>query len=403
MSRLAPGALWLLTPTAERRDGGWIDDVLAQRVAERGLDARLDQVGRFPRQRVEVLRGDEPERRVNELYYRRGWTDGLPVVPPTLGRVEAMLRQTARPATQVIAPLEPLLGLATVEKVAANAVMAGCLPAHSPVVLAAVEAIAEPEFNLRGVQTTDENVTPLVIVSGPLAAALDINASFGALGPGWRANAAIGRALRLVMHNIGGGWPAVVAFAGLGQPGRYTLCFAEDEATNPWPSLREELGFGAEESVVVVSRAETAINVTGGLDDLASVMGSAASAFSMLHDGKVTVVLAPFVAAELAKQGWDKAAAKQYLHDKGRMSAEAWRRTWLHQRLIEADRWPDWVLNAAEEGAIPAVAGPDDITIVVAGGDIPIPQCAYFPSWGFPPARVAKRIEASADGLDDRS
>jgi hypothetical protein len=253
---VARDALWLLTPTAERRDGGWIDDVLAERVAERGLDARLDQVGRFPRQRVEVVRGGEPERRVNDLYYRRGWTDGLPVVPPTLGRVEAMRRPTTRLPGVVIAPLEPLLGLATLEKVAANAVMAGCLPAHFPVVLAAVEAIAEPAFNLRGVQTTDENVAPLLIVSGPLAAALDINASFGALGPGWQANAAIGRALRLVMHNIGGGWPAAVSFAGLGQPGRYGLCFAEDETASPWESLREELGFAVEETIVVVGRAE---------------------------------------------------------------------------------------------------------------------------------------------------
>jgi hypothetical protein len=129
-------------------------------------------------------------------------------------------------------------------------------------------------------------------------------------------------------------------------------------------------------------------------------MGSAASGFSMLHDGKVTVVLAPFVASELAKQGWDKAAAKQYLFEEGRMPPEAWRRTWLAERLIEADQWPDWVRAAAEEGAIPAVAGPEDITIVVAGGDIPIPQCAYFPSWGFPPCRIAKRIAAPADGLD---
>ncbi len=390
---VAGAALWLLTPSAERRDGGWIDDVLAERVAERGLDARLDLVGQFPRQRVEVVRGDDPAREAGDLYYRRGWTDGLPVVPPTLGRVEAMLRQATRLPGEIIAPLEPLLGLATLEKVAANAVMAGCEPSHFPVLLAAVEALAEPEFNLRGVQTTDENVAPLLIVSGPIAAALDINAGFGALGPGWRANATIGRALRLVMHNIGGGWPAAVSFAGLGHPGRYTLCFAEDEGRSPWPSLRQELGFAAEDSIVVLGRAESVINVTGGLDDLASVMGSAASGFSMLNSGKVSVVLAPFVAEELAKQGWDKAAAKQYLFEQGRMPAEAWRRTWLKQRLIETDRWPDWVRAAAEAGAIPAVADPDDITIVVAGGDIPIPQCAYFPSWGFPPCRVAKRIE----------
>ena len=213
----------------------------------------------------------------------------------------------------VLGELDPLKGLATVEKVAANAVMAGCRPEYLPVVLAAVRAIADPAFNLRGVQTTDENVTPLVVVCGPVARAIGVNASFGALGPGWQANAAIGRAVRLVMNNIGGGWPAAVSFAGLGQPGRYTLCLAERTELSPWPPFHVELGFGAKESAVVVLRAESVINVTGGLDDLASVMGSAASGFTMLHGGVAAVVLAPFVAKELAEEGLDKADVKRRL------------------------------------------------------------------------------------------
>lgn len=385
-------ALWLLLPTAQRRDGGWIDDVLAQRLKEQTSDGRLTEVGDFPRQRVEVVRGGDLECEVNERFYRRGWSDGLPLVAPTLGRVESMLRAAGRGANEIIGILEPLQGMATVEKVAANAVMAGCEPAHFPAVLAAVEALAEPDFNLRGVQTTDENVAPLLVVSGPAAGAMGVNSRFGALGPGWRANAAIGRAVRLVMHNIGGGWPGVVSFAGLGHPGRYTLCFAEDDSTNPWEPLRTELGFARAESVLVVSRAESVINVTGGLVELASVMASAASAFSMLHNGLVTVVLAPFVAQELADRGMSKADVKTYLHVHARIPAETWKKLWLHERLIEPDRWPDWVREAAEHGGIPAVATPDDITVVVAGGDIPIPQCAYFPSWGFPPCRIAKRI-----------
>ena len=388
--------LWVLLPSAQRRDGGWIDDVLAARARERGYENRLTEVGDFPRQRVEVIRGPDSERALNERFYRRGWTDGLPVTAPTLGRIEAMIRAGGQAANHVVGILEPLQGVASVEKIAANAVMAGCEPAHFPVVLAAVAALAEPEFNLRGVQTTDENVTPLVVVSGPVADDLGINSRFGALGPGWRANAAIGRAVRLVMHNIGGGWPGIVSFAGLGQPGRYGLCFAEDDAANPWQPLRVELGFEPAGSIVVVGRAESVINVTGGLEDLASVMGSAASGFAMLHSGKVTVVLAPFVARELADRGISKADAKAFLHAEGRMPTARWRKTWLHDRLIAAERWPDWVQAAAEQGAIPAVAAPDDITIVVAGGDIPIPQCAYFPSWGFPPCRIAKRIPLTA-------
>ncbi len=393
--------LWVLLPTAERRGGGWIDDVLVERVREHardhGLEDRLAEVGNFPRQRVEVIRAADPERALGERFYRRGWTDGLPVTAPTVGRVDEMVRAGGRAALDVVAILEPLQGLATVEKIATNAVMAGCEPAHFPVVLAAVEALAEPEFNLRGVQTTDENVAPLVVVSGPVAEQLGITSGFGALGPGWRANAAIGRAVRMVMNNIGGGWPGAVSFAGLGQPARYTLCLAENADQSPWQPLHVELGFDTKVSTVTLGRAETVINVTGGLADLASVMGSAASLFAMLHNGKVTVLLAPFVAGEMARDGWTKDDVKTYLHEHGRMPAEAWRASWLHERIVEPGKWPDWVRESAAHGAIPPVRAPDDITVVIAGGDIPIPQNAYLPSWGFPPCRVTKEINLPRD------
>ena len=395
-----PPPLWVLLPSGQRASGEWIDDTLRERTAEARLLDKAPLAARFPRQRVEVVRGADPEAEVNRRFYLRGWTDGLPIVAPTLGRVEEALSWAPAdaPPDAVLGELDPLKGLATVEKVAVNAVMAGCRPEYLPVVLAAVRAIADPAFNLRGVQTTDENVTPLIVVCGPVAGATRMNASFGALGPGWQANAAIGRAVRLVMNNIGGGWPAAVSFAGLGQPGRYTLCLAERTELSPWPPLHVELGFDAEESVVVVMRAESVINVTGGLDDLASVMGTAASGFTMLHGGVAAVAIAPFVAKELADKGLDKADVKRRLWLDGRMPADAWRRTWLHERLIGARQWPDWVREAAErEGAIPAVATPEDLVLLVAGGDIPIPQCAYFPSWGFPRCLVTRRIELPAD------
>jgi hypothetical protein len=222
------GSLWIVVPTGQQAAGGWIADTLSQRAAEQGLSGKVPLAGDFPRQRIEVVRGPRAEERLQELFLRRGWSDGLPVVPPTVARVNEMLAFTDRTASEPVGEVEPLKGLATVEKVVANAVMAGCRPEYLPVVLAAVEALLDPAFNLRGVQTTDENVAPLLIVNGPMARVLDINARFGALGPGWQANAAIGRALRLVMHNLGGGWPGAVAFAGLGQPGRYTLCLAEN-------------------------------------------------------------------------------------------------------------------------------------------------------------------------------
>ena len=385
--------LWVLLPTGQRSTGEWIDDTLRTRAEEQGLLDRLNQVGAFPHQRIEVVRGPNADGVVNEMFYRRGWTDGLPIVPPTTNRVDGMLRAGGQPRNKVLGEAEPLKGVVTIEKVAINAVMAGCEDIHMPVVMAATEALLDPAFNLRGVQTTDENVTPLLMLSGPLAKTLHMNSRFGALGPGWRANGAIGRAVRLIMHNLGGGWPAAVAFAGLGQPGRYSLCLAEDDAFNPWESLREELGFTVDDSVLVVQRAESVINVTGGLDDIATVMASATSAFSRLHGGQVTVILAPHVAKVLADEGLSKADVKTYLHEHGRCTAADFENSWLPTRLAGKTKWPAWVKAGVANDRVPAVKSPDDITIIVAGGDIPIPQCAYLPTWGFPPCRIAKKIQ----------
>jgi hypothetical protein len=392
-------ALWVVVPAAMRASGEWIDDTLAQRAREKGLLARTPLAGEFPRQRVEVIRGADPDAAVGDLFARRGWTDGLPIVPPTLTRVDAALAWGGRPREESLGEMPPLGGIATLEKVAANAVMAGCRPEYFPVVVAAVEAILDPAFNLRGVQTTDENVAPLLIVNGPVAPALGINAEWGVLGPGWRANATIGRAIRLILNTIGGGWPGAVSFAGLGQPGRYTLCVAERAHDSPWPALHVDMGYRPEQSTVTVLRAESAINVTGGLDELASVIGSAASLFAMLHAGKVATLVAPHVARKLAREGWGKSDVQRYLHGHGRLAAETWRRSWIRSAVRETE-WPAWVTEAAGTGDIPAVREPEDITVVVAGADLEIPQHAYFPSWGHPPCRVTREIAMPADWGD---
>ena len=384
--------LWVLIPTGQRASGEWIDDTLKLRVAEAGLSAKIPLAGDFPRQRVEAVRDPDATASVNERFYRRGWTDGLPIVPPTVERVEDMVRSAGLDGNRVLGEMQPLGGLATVERVAANAVMAGCQAEHFPVVLAIVEALLDPAFNLRGVQTTDENVTPLAVFSGPEAQRLEINGATGALGPGWRGNAAIGRAVRLILNNLGGGWPGAVSLAGLGQPGRYTLCFAEREDESPWEPLRVELGLAAEENAVVVFRAETVVNVTGGLAEIASVMGSAASAFTMLHSGKVAVALSPYVARQLAGQGWTKRSVQEFLHAEGRLPAEQWERSWLRRTVKAPAEWPAWVSRAAAGGRIPAVEDPADISVIVAGANLAIPQNAYFPSWGFPPCRIVRPV-----------
>ena len=385
-------SLWILNPSGQTSAGAWIDDTLLARVDERGMQAKWPLVANFPRQRVEVMRGIDPAAEVARLFELRGWTDGLPIVPPTTGRVEEMLDYAPLSRDALVGELDPLRGLATVEKIAINAVMAGCRSDYFPIILKAVEALAETDFNLRGVQTTDENVTPLILVNGPIARQIGMNDGFGCLGPGWRANATIGRAIRLVMQNIGGGWPAVVAFAGLGQPGRYTLCFSENEAQSPWDPLHVDAGFRADQNIVTVLRAESAINVTGGLEEVASVMGSAASAFSWLHGGIVTVAISPATAEALVKEGVSKEEARKWLHENGRIPAAALDALWIRQNVGKAKEWPDWAEAAIKAGAVPPVASPENITLVVAGGDVPIAQQAYFPTWGYPDCRIMKEI-----------
>ncbi len=177
-----------------------------------------------------------------EAMFARGWTDGLPVVPPTEARVLRMLEGTSRAADEVVAVVPPDLIDVTVEKVAINAVMAGCQPEYLPWVLAAVEAVCNDEFNMHGVLATTMPVGPVVVANGPGAAAIGMSSGGNVLGQGNRANLTIGRALQLVVRNVGGGRPGGVDRATHGNPGKLSFCFAEDEAGSPWTSLAESRG-----------------------------------------------------------------------------------------------------------------------------------------------------------------
>src|ERR671931_118919 len=164
-----------------------------------------------------------------EELYARGVTDGLPVVPPTRARVDRAIEASGRAADELIALVPPNFGRATVEKIAINAVMAGCRPEYLPVVIAAVDAVCDDRFNLHGVSATTNSTAQLIVVNGPIRAALDINCGANLFGPGWRANATIGRALRLVCLNVGGAVPGVVSMSCFAHPGRYTYCIGEWE------------------------------------------------------------------------------------------------------------------------------------------------------------------------------
>ena len=192
-----------------------------------------------------------------EAMWDRGWSDGLPVVPPTEARVLRMLEGTTRAPSEIVATVPPTLVECSVEKVAVNAVMAGCEPEHLPVVIAAVEAACTDEFNMHGVLATTMSVGPVLVVSGPIAKRIGMNSGLNALGQGNRANSTIGRALQLVVRNVGGGRPGEVDRATFGSPAKVGFCFAEDETGSPWTSLAESRGWRSDQSTVTVFAGES--------------------------------------------------------------------------------------------------------------------------------------------------
>ncbi|MEP4195513.1 MAG: redoxin domain-containing protein [Aliishimia sp.] len=198
--------------------------------------------------RIDVASGDD----VAEFMFDQGFSDGLPLVPPTPERVMRMLGGTHRDPQDVVATVAPNMGEATVEKIAINAVMAGCKPEYLPVVIAAVEAVCTDEFNIHGVTATTMGAAPVMVINGPIREKIDMNMKLGALGAGNRANATIGRALRLVVRNVGGASTGGVERSTLGNPMKFTMCFAEWEERSPWDPLHVERGFAPEDSVVTV-------------------------------------------------------------------------------------------------------------------------------------------------------
>ncbi len=250
-----------------------------------------------------------------EVWFERGVTDGLPVVPPTRERVERMLAGTRRDRHEVLGEMPPNYGRLTVEKAAINAVMAGCRPEYLPVVIAAAECACDPAFNLHGVATSTHFSAPLVLVNGPVRARIGLNASFGVFGPGFRANATIGRALRLLMINIGGARPGETSMSTFGHPGRYTYCIAENEEASPWPPYHVDRGFPADRSTVTLFAGEGPHGISDHASRTARALaGSLGWSMAGLWNSKhfplyshTMLVVGPEHARTFADDGWSKA------------------------------------------------------------------------------------------------
>ncbi len=300
-----------------------------------------------------------------EEMFERGWTDGLPVVPPTPERVAAMLG--GRDPGASVGAVPPGMGEATLERVAACAVLAGCKPAYFPVVLAAVEAALDPAFNLNGQAVTTQSAGQLVIVNGPIRDAIGLNSGMGVLGPGWRANMTIGRALRLVVTLTGEGAPGRLDRSALGQPGKLGFCIAEDEESSPWESLHVERGFARDASVVtlVASDAPTSISdhQSRTPEDLAWVLGwGAASSWSANWwplGATSLYVICPEHAALFAQAGWTKDDVRQAMFEAVRRPARELRRGETTSLVQASD--PDAIVTKW--------TSPAEIMLIAAGGE----------------------------------
>jgi hypothetical protein len=310
-----------------------------------------------------------------ELYFDKGVTDGLPVVPPTEERVQRMMAATARPSDEVIALVPPNYGEATVEKIAVNAVMAGCKPEYLPVVIAGVQAMCDERVNLHGVQGTTHTATPLFIVNGPIRRQLDINCAAGVFGSGWRANATIGRALRLIMTNIGGARPGEIDKSAMGHPGKYTYLIGENEEVSPWEPLHVEQGYAAEESTISVycCDAPQCINNHGSRTArgiLRTVGASMAVGWSdkTYLAGNYMVVIGPEHARTIAADGMSKQEVKRFLYENVRRPLGELLPGPDGSEGVSRERLPGWLDATSDATLVPKVVSPESIIIVVAGG-----------------------------------
>jgi len=408
----ALGAVGLPVLVVQHPLGGESPDGVGHRVAQaveqisslfgHGSRAAADGPGRSsprlagPQPRDEAQ--SSPERRSADLslpedadvfaeFVRREWCDGLPIVAPTRERVDAMLATMPSDGREVLGLMAPLWRECTLSKLAVNAVMAGCEPAAFPLIVAAVHAMLDPGFNLYGVQATTHPVAPLMIVSGPGARAVGLHSGAGLFGPGFRANATIGRAIRLILMNVGGGWPGRHDMATQGSPAKFSFAIAEREDASPWEPLHVALGFRADQTVVTVYGGEpphnvndhvstTAAGILNNVSDVATTLGSNVGWY--FSQSQLLVVLGPEHAATVAADGFTRADVQRFVFEHARLPLG---RLKLGGMWGMHD-WPLWMRSVTDDSVmLPQVPSPDDVFVMVAGGpgkhSAVVPNCTF--------------------------
>jgi hypothetical protein len=372
---------------AERAEA--VVDALVERLTRHSLDAAEAEIA-YRRDGANLI--DD-----QEMLFARGWTDGLPVVVPTAEKVDAMVAAAGRAAADRIGPIPPRWREASLEKIAINAVLAGCQPEYFPVVLAAIDALLDENCQLYGIQTATNTTSPLLIVNGPIVQELDINAHGNVLGQGARANATIGRAVALVLRNIGGDMPGETDMATHGHAGKFTACIAEAEDVSPWSPYHVDAGFAATDSTVTVIGASAPQNIftygcETGQDVLEHFIGAT---LGLGHNNIIfptgpLFVVSPEHAATMARDGIGKKEIQNAVFERARIPLARFAarsvRGLQHRRAR-------WFAEAGDPDHIGIADAPEDVHIVVAGG---AGIHSLFVPTAFSYAPVTRRIAAGS-------
>ena len=362
----------VLNPSGIREDGSYVDEALKQGMQERNLTIPR-KANDFPREGRETITvKNDAATEVNSLFYHRGWTDGLPIVAPTPALVEAMLIGSDLEPDFPIASIDPMGGQATIEKIAINAVMAGCEPAHMPILIAALEAITQPEADLRGSATTTSPDAPMLVVSGSMVKDLGINAGANTFGRGTRANAVISRAFHLILQNVGGNWPGVTDMSCIGQPGDFVMFMAENTTAAPsWGPLHGTQGVSSGRNAVTAFAAEGFHGILG--------IGQTSERFLELAADKIRsdnwpyrkailLVIANDTAEQLEKDGWTRESIGAFIREKAVVPLPEFKKYFVGTGADIGRGIPAWVTKETDETRMVPRPFFDKLLILVAGG-----------------------------------
>jgi hypothetical protein len=363
-----------------------IDDIVSALIKPLTMEEQSPKSKETEKSQRIIFKGNPEE--INRFFYQRGWCDGLPIVPPTEERVAEMLTGTDLTSDHLVAKLEPRLGKATVEKIAINAVMAGALPTYMPLLIAGIQALVQPESRYSTMGVSTGSWSPFWIINGPIRNNLRINSGSGALSPGDIANATIGRAMGLIIKNIGGIRKGIEDMGTLGNPGKYSLVLGENEEESPWEPLHVEYGFKKGDSTICVSFPNTYVQIQPyGTDD----NGILRAIVYNLIPGRVggfSLVLAPQNARTLASKGWSKKDVKVFIAEYGRVPAYRLASYWaLRHGGLYGEKVP-----MIDTDMVPLVRDPNTLRVIVAGG--PGVFIGEFMGVGFAPGQNAiKKVE----------